>query len=238
MVLCAGYGTRLGDLTHELPKPMLRVGEHPLLEHILCHLNRHGFDQIAINLHFKPEVIRDYFGDGSRCGVRLHYGCESQLLGTAGGVKNMAGFLDGAGAFLVQYGDVLTDQDFTAMLRFHRDRQALATVLVHRRAVSNSALSVDDEGCVVRFLERPTEEECRTIASPWVFSGVTICGPELLSMIPPAIFCDLPRDIFTRLAPSRRLFAFPLSGRRCAIDSKERLAEARAEVHRGHFPVG
>lgn len=230
MILCAGYGTRLGELTHETPKPMLPVDGRPLLEHILCHLVGHHFDQIAVNLHFRPEVIRDYFGDGSRWGAKLTYSYEPELIGTAGGVRRMAAFFACEEAFLVQYGDVLTDQDFSAMLRFHRSQQALATLLVHRRERSNSALEVDGQGRIVRFLERPTEEERALVPSAWVFSGVTICSPSLLEMIPPTGFCDLPRDVFSRLTATGRLFAFPLTAWRCAIDSPERLAEARAAV--------
>jgi NDP-sugar pyrophosphorylase family protein len=152
MVLCAGYGTRLGQLASELPKPMLPLGDRPMLEHILCHLARHGFDEIAINLHFRPEAITSHFGDGSRWGIRLSYSHESELLGTAGGLKKIAGFLAGSGPFLVQYGDVVTDEDFTAMLRFHQQRQALATVLVHRRERSNSMIALDDNSgtCFLR----------------------------------------------------------------------------------------
>ena len=95
MVLCAGYGTRLGDLTREIPKPMLPLGDRPMLEYILCHLKRHGFDQVAVNLHFMPEVIQNHFADGARWGVRLTYSHEPQLLGTAGGTKKMAVFLPG-----------------------------------------------------------------------------------------------------------------------------------------------
>jgi mannose-1-phosphate guanylyltransferase/phosphomannomutase len=236
MVLCAGYGTRLGDLTQETPKPMLPVAGTPLLEHILRHLIRHQFDRIAVNLHFRAEVIRDYFGDGSRWGGHIEYSYEPELLGTAGGVKNMEAFFANEEAFLVQYGDVLTDQDFTAMYQFHRKRQALATLLVHRRAGSNSIVEIDEGSRVVRFLERPNSEERRLAASDWVFSGVTIGGPELLETILPATFCDLPRDIFTRLASTGRLLAFPITGWRCAVDSPERLAEARAVVGKGHWP--
>ena len=71
MVLCAGYGTRLGDLTREIPKPMLPLGDRPMLEYIVCHLKRHGFDQLAVNLHFMPEVIQEHFADGARWGLRL-----------------------------------------------------------------------------------------------------------------------------------------------------------------------
>jgi mannose-1-phosphate guanylyltransferase len=230
MVLCAGYGTRLGDLTREIPKPMLPLGDRPMLEYILCHLKRHGFDQVAVNLHFMPEVIQEHFADGSRWGLRLTYSHEPQLLGTAGGTKKMESFFRGDEPFLVQYGDVVTNQDFAAMLAFHRQRKALATLLVHQRAKSNSALSVDATGCIERFIERPSEAQRSAVVDGWVFSGITICQPELLDLIPPQTFCDFPRDVFVRLTETRRLFAFPLTGQRTAVDSPERLAEARRGV--------
>ena len=111
MVLCAGYGTRLGDLTKETPKPMLPLLGRPLLSYILAHLRDQGFTEIAVNLHFRPEAVRDYFGDGSRLGVRLTYFSEPELLGTAGGLKNAACFFDHK-PFFVHYGDILTNQDF------------------------------------------------------------------------------------------------------------------------------
>jgi len=237
MVLSAGYGTRLGDLTQETPKPMLRLQERPMLEYIICHLVRHGFNQIAINLHFMSDAIQDYFGDGSHFGVELVYSYESELLGTAGGVKKMADFLGAEGAFIVHYGDVLTDQDFTAMLHFHRKRNALATLLLHQRAHSNSVVRLDEEGRIIGFLERPTEEARRGVQSPWVNSGICICDPQLLDEIPPDVACDLPRDIFPKLIDSGRLYGFPLSGYRCAVDSPNRLAEARAAIADGRCRI-
>ena len=237
IVLCAGYGTRLGDLTREVPKPMLPLGDRPLLEFILCHLRRHGFDRIAINLHFRPEAIRDYFGDGSQWGCRLSYFDEPELLGTAGGVWNMARQFEPRESFLVQYGDILTDQDLSELAALHRRQSAVATILVHRRPGSNSVVSLDERGCVTSFLERPTEAQRRPDESPWVFSGITMCSGELLEWIPPGRPCDLPRDVFTRLTTTGRLFGCPLTGRRTAIDSPERLAEAREAVAAGHYPT-
>src|SRR5437016_7438877 len=158
MVLCAGFGTRLGELTREIPKPMLPIEGHPLLAYILGHLKDLGFDEIAINLHFKSEVIRDYFGNGGSHNLKLTYSYERKLLGTAGGVKNLEHFFLSEESFLVQYGDVITDQDFRAMHRFHCEKQALATLLVHQRAKSNSIVTLDDEDRIVAFLERPSEE--------------------------------------------------------------------------------
>jgi NDP-sugar pyrophosphorylase family protein len=230
MVLSAGYGTRLGDLTRETPKPMLLLEGRPMLEYIICHLARHGFNQIAINLHFMPEMIRDYFGNGSRFGVELVYSYEEELLGTAGGLKKMESFLNRGKAFLVHYGDVLTNQDFTAMLNFHRRKQALATLLLHQRANSNSVVTLDEGGRITAFLERPDEKARRAVNSLWVNSGIAICNSHLLEQIPANKAYDLPRDIYTKLVSGGQLFGFPLSGYRCAVDSPERLAEARAAI--------
>ncbi len=231
MVLSAGYGTRLGELTRRHPKPMLSLAGRPLLEYILRNLAAHGFHEIAVNLHFMPERIRDYFGDGSKLGLRLTYSYEEELLGTAGGVKKMATFLGTGEAFLVHYGDVITDQDLGAMRQFHSQKNALATLLVHRRAQSNSVVDLDNEGRIVRFLERPNERLRPKTSSTWVNSGICVCDREILQRIPAAEPCDLPRDIFTCLVGTGRLFGFPLSGYRCAIDSPERLAQAREAVN-------
>ena len=237
MVLCAGYGTRLGDLTRQIPKPMLPVGEEPLLGHILKNLAAHGFLDIAVNLHFLPDMIRSHFGDGTAWGCRLTYVEERELLGTAGGVQNMADFLRGDEPFLVHYGDVLTNQDLAGLLRFHRQRKGIATLLVHSRPGSNSALSVADDGRIVQFIERPTEAERRAAAAPWVFSGVTICESALFDLIPAHGNCDLPRHVFAPSVEKAPLFAYPLSGARWAIDSPERLEQARAAVRGGLFPI-
>lgn len=237
MLLCAGYGTRLGELTREIPKPMLPLNDQPMLAYLIAHLKRQGFDEIVINLHFKPDLIQNHFGDGSRFGVKLTYSLEPMLLGTAGGVKNVERFLRNEPAFLVQYGDILTDQDFQAMLRFHCERNALVTLLVHQRARSNSVVALDAERRITSFLERPTEEARQGQTSPWVNSGICVCAPEVLEHIPSNTACDLPRDVFPRLVRTGRLFGFPLSGYRVAVDSPERLAEARAALVEGRCHI-
>ena len=233
MVLCAGLGTRLGDLTNRVPKPMLPLGGQPMLAYVLGHLRAQGIRQIAINLHFQAEAIRGHFGDGARWGLELTYSEEALLLGTAGGVKRMAPFFQGEQEFLVQYGDVVTDQDFVALVRFHRERRALATLLVHERQRSNSVIALDAAGRVGSFLERPSEAERSAVTSSWVNSGVYVLDPAILNHVPAETAADWPRDIFPRLVGGGRLFGFPLSGYRCAVDSPERLEEARAAVASG-----
>ena len=140
----------------------------------------------------------------------------------------------------MHYGDILTDQDFTAMMRFHRERGALVTMLAHQRARSNSVVVLDSERRVTLFLERPEEEGRCGVESPWVNSGICLCETAVLEAIPVGQRCDLPRDVFPGLIPSGRVFGFGLTGYRCAIDSPERLEEANAALAAGrcHIPLG
>src|SRR3989440_7319209 len=113
MVMAAGLGTRLRPLTYEVPKPMVPVANRPVMEHILRLLPGHGFHQVIANLHWFPDVIRDRFGDGSDLGLELTYRYEDELLGTAGGVRNVAEYF-GSQAFLVMAADALTHIDLPA----------------------------------------------------------------------------------------------------------------------------
>ena len=237
MVLCAGYGTRLGKLTRTTPKPLLPLNGRPLLEYTIAHLARHGFDEVAVNLHFMPEKVRQFMGDGSRWDIAIEYSDEPELLGTAGGVKKMERFLRDGDAFLVQYGDILTDQDLTAMLAFHRERCALATLLVHRRKRSNSIVTMDGDQRITGFWERPDDETRRSVGSSWVNSAICICDPAVLDMIPPETVCDLPRYVLPKLVDSGRLFGFPLTGYRCAIDSPQRYGEAQTAIADGRCSI-
>jgi NDP-sugar pyrophosphorylase family protein len=233
MILAAGAGTRMGELTRELPKPMLDVGGTPIIGHIIRNLARHGFRELVVNLHHQGEAIEAHCGDGSRYGAAITYLREERLLGTAGSVRNARALLAGAGTVLVHYGDVLTDQDLGALLDAHRAHAALATLLVHRRPGSNSVVVLDGEWRITRLLERPTEQERAGIDSPWVNSGVYLLEPEVLDRIPAGIPCDFPRDVFPALIAGGRVFAHPLTGYRCAIDSPERLERARREFQAG-----
>jgi mannose-1-phosphate guanylyltransferase/phosphomannomutase len=230
IVLCAGMGTRLGQLTCETPKPLLPLHGHPLLAFTIAHLARQGFREIGINLHYLPGKIVEFLGDGSRFGVSIHYSFEGSLMGTAGALKLFESFLNGADEFLVQYGDILTDQNFRSMVAFHREHRALATLLLHQRSRSNSIVDLDESERVTGFWERPDEETRSRLASHWVNSGICVLDTAVLAQIPHDTVCDLPKDIYTGLVNTRRLFGFPLSGYRCAIDSPERYREAEAAV--------
>ena len=195
MVLAAGKGTRLHSLTETVPKPMLPVAGRPVLAHIIEWLWRHGIHQVAINLHYHPEVIREYFDDGSRWGVEIIYSEEPELLGTAGGVKKMEAFF--GDPFLVVYGDVLTDLDLGALLAFHQFHRGSphATLALDRREDSSQCgvAEIDRKGRIQDFIEKPPPGGSR---SPWVNSGIMILDRTLLETIPAGRFCDFGRDVF------------------------------------------
>ena len=233
MVLSAGYGTRLGELTKEIPKPMLLVNGKPMLEYILLHLKHHGVIEIIINLHFMPDLITSYFGNGSRLGLHIHYSFEDTLLGTAGGLKKVERLFKDKGPFLVHYGDILTNQDFSEMLQFHGEKKAVITMLVHQRRHSNSVVQFDESHRINRFLERPSDKERAHITSSWVNSGICICEQAVFNLIPSESSQDLPRDIFAKHHKEIPIFAFPLNGFRCAVDSPDRLKQANEAFKTG-----
>jgi len=159
MVLAAGLGTRLRPITHAMPKPMVPVLNRPVMEHSLRLLARHGFNEAIANLHWFPETIEGRFGDGSEYGLELAYSREEKLLGTAGGVRNAAGFL--GDSFLVVAGDALTDLDFSAMRDFHESHDGLATLATKRVADTDQygVVIAGDDGRIQGFQEKPDPAE-------------------------------------------------------------------------------
>lgn len=198
MIMAAGIGTRLRPLTDLMPKPMAPIANKPALYHILRLLYAHGFREVVINLHHLPDMITGYFGDGTTMGMRLQYSYEPELLGTAGGVKNNAGFL-GDDTFLVISGDALTDVDLTGLVAAHKRYGGIATMAV--KEVSDPSLYgvvvTDDEDRVVGFQEKPTREEAR---SRLCNCGIYVFEPAIFDHIQPAgNFDDFGKRVFPDL---------------------------------------
>jgi mannose-1-phosphate guanylyltransferase len=208
MVLAAGLGTRLRPITYEMPKPMVPVLNRPVMEHILRLLARHGFTETIANLHWFPEVIRAYFGDGSKFGVGLTFSQEERLLGTSGGVRNVAEFL--GEDFLIISGDALTDLDLTAMREFHESHDGIAT-LATKRVADTSQFGVaitGSDGRIQGFQEKPDPSEA---LSDLANCGIYMFRSEIFDFFPepgaslaagpedPPGFADWAMDVFPRL---------------------------------------
>src|SRR5438093_10463888 len=154
MVLAAGLGTRLKPITFEIPKPMVPVLDRPVMAHILGLLRRQGFDEVIANLHYFPDTIRDYFGDA------IEYRYEEELLGTAGGVRNVADFC-GDELVVVVSGDALTDVDLNALVERHRAAGGIATLTVKKVPDTREYGVVihDADGRIQGFQEKPDPAE-------------------------------------------------------------------------------
>ena len=235
LVLCAGYGTRLGELTRETPKPLLPLAGEPLLGHTLRWLAAQGFRDVAINLHYRPESIRDYVGDGAAFGARVIYSQEPALLGTAGALGRLREWAVAENDVLVVYGDLLLDERLGPMVEQHRRTGASATILLHQRPNSNSLIRMEEDRRISAFIERPDEAQRAATPYPWVNSGVYLVHRRLLDRIPPDTPMDFPRDLFAPLADTEPLYGYPLQGYRCAIDSPQRYQAADRAVREGAY---
>ncbi len=209
MVLAAGGAPRLYPLTYALPMPMVPMVNRPILEHTLGHLRGHGLDEVMINLHLLPRYVTDYFGETEFQGTRLSYSVEPELLGTAGGVRQVADFF--RSTFLVIGGDLLTDLDLSALIAFHKERGAMATLAVVRRENPSEVglLATDEQGRVVRYQEKPRAEE---VFSPLCNTGIYVFEPAIFELIPNIVY-DFGRQLFPRLVQEGRAFyALELEG--------------------------
>lgn len=191
MVLAAGLGTRLKPITFEIPKPMVPVLDRPVMAHIVGMLERQGFDELIANLHYYPDTIRGYFGD------RLSYSFEEELLGTAGGVRNVAGFF-GDDPVVVVSGDALTDLDLEALVEHHRQAGGIATLTVKKVTDTREYGVVlhDSEGRITGFQEKPEPAEA---LSDLGNCGIYCFSPEIFDYFPQRPFADWANDVFPAL---------------------------------------
>ncbi len=191
MVLAAGLGTRLKPITFEVPKPMVPVLDRPVMAHILGLLEGQGFDRLIANIHHYPDTIRSYFGD------RLEYRFEDELLGTAGGVRNVADFF-GDDPVVVVSGDALTDVNLNALTERHKSSGSIATLTVKEVADTSQYGVVihDEDGRVQGFQEKPDPDEA---LSDLGNCGIYCFSPQIFDYFPKEPFADWADDIFPQL---------------------------------------
>ena len=201
VVMAGGRGSRLAPLTEDTPKPMLRIGDRPVLEIIIRQLREAGITQVKVTTHHKPEKIAEYFGDGREFGVQLSYVEEDRPLGTVGGL----GLLDvPQDTTLVINGDILTQVDFRAMLVYHREHQADLTVAVRQYDVKVPYGVIECDGPTVRGVsEKP-------VFGFFVNAGIYLLEPSVYRLIPTGQRFDMPELIQRLLQEGRPVVSFPV----------------------------
>ncbi|NHM28304.1 NTP transferase domain-containing protein [Desulfofundulus sp. TPOSR] len=231
IIMAGGEGSRLRPLTCNRPKPMVPVANRPMMSHIVELLKAHGFTDVAVTLQYMPEAIRDHFGNGVRYGINMQYFIEENPLGTAGSVKNAREFLDET--FLVISGDALTDLDLTRAVAFHRQRGAMATLVLTRVScpLEYGVVITKPDGRITRFLEKPAWGE---VFSDTVNTGIYVLEPEVLEYIEPGRMVDFSKDLFPLLLREKKpLFGVVLPGYWCDIGNLQQYLQAHQDVLSG-----
>lgn len=226
VLMAGGSGTRLRPLTCDLPKPMVPILNRPIAEHIINLLKRHNITEVVATLHYLPDVMRDYFQDGSDFGVQMTYAVEEdQPLGTAGCVKNIAELLDET--FLVISGDSVTDFDLTAAIEFHKRHKSKATLILTRvpNPVEFGVVITDEQMRIRRFLEKPSASE---IFSDTVNTGTYILEPSVLEYLPVNEECDFSKDLFPLLLEKDEpMYGYIADGYWCDVGHLDAYREAQ-----------
>jgi mannose-1-phosphate guanylyltransferase len=210
MILAAGKGTRVRPITHTIPKPLIPILQKPVMEFLIELLRQHGFDQIMVNVSHLAEEIENYFRDGQKFGVEIGYSFEGRIvdgqlvgeaLGSAGGLRKIQDFhpfFDDT--FVVLCGDALIDLDLTSVVKWHKEKGAIATVVtksVPQELVSSYGVVVTDEDSkILTFQEKPSVEKA---LSTNINTGIYVFEPEVIDYIPPNQKYDLGGDLFPRL---------------------------------------
>jgi dTDP-glucose pyrophosphorylase/CBS domain-containing protein len=224
VIMAGGTGSRLRPLTDDLPKPMLPLGDRPLMELIIRQLQQVGIRHVNLTTHYKKDAIAQYFGDGQDFGVEIQYMEEDQPLGTAGALSRLDGL---AGPLLVINGDILTRVDFRAMLDFHREHHADMTIGVRYHEVPIPYGVVEVEGVVVTAIsEKP-------VMRYLISAGIYLLEPEVRRYIPTDRPYDMPDLIARLVVDGGRVVSFPVREYWLDIGRVEDYQKALADLESG-----
>lgn len=202
VLMAGGFGKRMAPFTDDCPKPMLQVAGKPMIQHAIERARADGFHRFLLTLHYLPNVVRDYFGDGSKFGVEIEYVEECTPLGTAGALSLIPNQPELP--FVVANGDILSQVRFSDLLAFHTDTNATATMAVRDHEINHPYGVVNtQDGTIAGFEEKPI---WRTLIN----AGIYILNPSVLDHLIVNKFCDMP-NLFDRIAnASGKNVAYPM----------------------------
>lgn len=236
IIIAGGSGTRLRPLTYNTPKPMVPLFNKPFLRYQLELLKRHGVTEVVINLHYLSEVIQDAFGDGSELGMKIQYSFEEKPMGTAGAVKLAEPFF-GDEPLLVFNGDILTDLDLGALLAFHREKSAKATITMIRVGdpTAYGLIFTEEDGRVRRFLEKPSWDEA-TVDT--VNAGIYVLEPEVFRYVPQNEAYSFERGLFPLLLQlDQPVYGMVTNAYWLDIGSPQKYLQAHKDILMGRVQV-
>lgn len=235
VIMAGGEGTRLRPLTCNRPKPMVPIVNKPVMEHIVELLKKYELKDIAVTLQYMPDLIQEYFDDGSEFGVKMQYYTEHTPLGTAGSVKNAESFLDDT--FLVISGDALTDINLRKAMDFHLEKGSIATLILKKVDIplEYGVVVTNDDGRITRFLEKPSWGE---VFSDTVNTGIYILSPEVLGYYRKNEMFDFSKDLFPILLKENKpLYGYITDDYWCDVGDLRAYLQSHRDVLDGKVQI-
>lgn len=204
VILAGGKGSRLAPYTKVIPKPLMPIGDMPILEVLLHQIKRAGVDEAILSVGHMASLLRAFFQEGEHMGLHIRYSYENTPLGTAGPLAMIDGLDD---TFFVMNGDVLTTLDFSELVRFHQESKAIVTIAMYNREVKIDlgVLQLNGGNEIVGYIEKPSY-------SYQVSMGVYVFEPAVLKYIPQGQYFDFPTLILRLLDAGERVVGYPFGG--------------------------
>jgi len=204
VVLAGGKGTRLAPYTNVLPKPLMPIGNLPILEVLLRQMKSAGFEEVILTVGHLAELLEAFFQDGRRFGLSIRYSFEETPLGTAGPLAMIGGLED---TFLVCNGDILTTLNLKDLVSFHREQKGIATIAMHHRKVNINYGVIQCNGSheITGYMEKPSMDYM-------VSMGLYIFEPKILKYIEPNRYFDFPDLVLKVLAAGEKVHGYPFDG--------------------------
>jgi dTDP-glucose pyrophosphorylase len=222
ILMAGGLGSRLRPLTEKTPKPMLKVGNKPIIQTIVEKFAEYGFVNIVMCVNYKSHIIQNYFGDGSAFGVNIEYILEEQRMGTAGALSLLKSIPNEP--FFVMNGDLLTNVNFEHLLNYHTTQNVIATMCVREYdfQVPYGVVNIE-KGKIQSIIEKPVHKF-------FVSAGIYMLSPETLSLIPSGEFFDMP-SLFQKIINTTPVSSFPIHEYWLDIGRMNDYERANSEYH-------
>lgn len=201
IILAGGKGTRLAPYTTIFPKPLMPIGDVPILDVVLRQLKSHGFTKVIMAVGYLAELLETYFGNGSKYGIDIQYSHESKPLGTAGPLSLIENLTS---PFLVMNGDILTTLNYSALINYHKEKETIATIAMHKRTVDVDfgVIELNTNSEITNYIEKPNLKYL-------VSMGIYIFDTKVLSYIKPNEKLDFPDLVKKLLENNERVIGYP-----------------------------
>ncbi len=227
MIMAAGVGSRLGDLSNIMPKPLVPLANTPAMDILIKHLHSFGINNIIANTFYKAEQIQEHYKNDNITFIK-----EEELSGTAGGVKKCQFFFDKNEDFIIMSGDGLTDLDIKSAYNSHKNSKAVATIITkevdHKEVSKYGIIVTDNNGFVSSFQEKPSQEDAK---SNLANTGIYIFNYEIFNYIPENTFCDFAKNVFPSVLSSGiKINTFPHKGYWSDIGSIEQYKQSNYDL--------